>query len=135
MKKIQVIGNITRDAQVNEVNGRKAVNFSVAVNESYKNKEGQKVESATFFNCSLWRDSTQSTTISQYLKKGTKVFVEGIPSAEIYKTKDNGHGIDMRILVREVELLGSKKEGESNSDGSNESVDPFNPNNETETNW
>jgi single-strand DNA-binding protein len=107
MNKIQIIGNITRDAVIRDTNGRKAINFSVAVNENYKDKDGNKVEKATFYNCTMWKDGTQSTAIATYLTKGVKVFVEGKPSAELYKTKENVSAIDLRITVSNIELLSS----------------------------
>ena len=109
MQKIQVIGNIVRDAVIRENNGRKAINFVIAHNESYKNKEGVKVEKAFFYSCTLWRDGEQSTAVVPYLTKGIKVFVEGTPSAEMYKTKENVMAIDNRINVKQVELLSSKE--------------------------
>lgn len=113
MQKLQVIGNIVRDAQVRESNGRKAINFVIAHNESYKNKEGVKVDKATYYSCTLWREPSQPTEVTKYLTKGIKVFVEGSPSAEIYKTKDGQNAIDNRINVKQIELLtfADKKEG------------------------
>lgn len=105
MQKIQVIGNIVRDAVIRESNGRKAINFVIAYNESYKNKEGVKVEKAIFYSCTLWRDAMQPTAVVQYLTKGVKVFVEGSPSSEMYKTKENVTAIDNRINVKQIELL------------------------------
>lgn len=110
MKKLQVIGNIVRDAELRESNGRKAVNFTVAVNESYKNKEGQKVETATFYSCTLWREVNQSAEVMKYLLKGTKVFVEGKPEAVLYKTKENKTAIDNKINVKELTLLSAAKD-------------------------
>lgn len=111
MQKLQVIGNVTKDASINNVNGRNAINFNVAVNESYKNKEGVKVEKATFYSCSIWREQGQSVEVAKYLLKGTKVFIEGKPSSEIY-VKDNVNRIDCRINVAFVELLSAAKKND-----------------------
>jgi single-strand DNA-binding protein len=113
MNKIQVIGNITRDAVIKETNGRKVINFSVAVNENYKDKDGNKVEKAVYYNCAIWKESSQSTEIAKYLSKGVKVFAEGKPSAEIYKTKENQSAIDFKIVVNNIELLSSVKKEEN----------------------
>ncbi len=115
MQKATVIGNIVRDAKVNEVNGRRAINFVVAVNKSYKNKEGVKVDSATFWNCTHWKESTQSVEVAKYLTKGIKVYVEGEPSAELYKKKDNSTGVDMRINVGHLTLLTFADKPEANT--------------------
>lgn len=115
MKKTQVIGNVVRDAQVKEINGRKVINFVVAVNSSYKDTNGQKVELADFFNCGQWKDANQSTEVAKYLLKGTKVFVEGEPSAVLYKTKENQHAVDNRINVHMLQLLSASKKDDNNA--------------------
>ena len=59
MKKIQIIGNITRDAEVKTFEGgRSVINFDVAVNEQYKSKDGEKVKKVSYIKCAVWRDST-----------------------------------------------------------------------------
>lgn len=115
MKKTQVIGNVVRDAQVKEMNGRKVINFVVAVNSNYKDANGQKVERADFFNCAQWKDANQSTEVAKYLLKGTKVFVEGEPSAVLYKTKENQHAVDNRINVHMLQLLSASKKDDNNT--------------------
>lgn len=123
MNKIQVIGNITRDAVINETNGRKAINFRIAINESFKNKDAVKVEKTTYYSCTLWRSALESTEVVKYLLKGVKVYVEGTPSAEMYKGKDNVTSIDLRINVnpfKGLELLSSVKKDETeNTDATN----------------
>lgn len=118
MQKIQVIGNIVRDAVVRDTNGRKAINFVVAVNKSYKDKEGVKHEKATFYSCTQWRESTQSVEVTKYLTKGIKVFVEGEPSAEMYQTKEGKQAIDNRINIGFLQLLTFAEKAESSTNSS-----------------
>lgn len=133
MQKIIITGNVTRDAKINETNGRKAINFSVAVNEHYKDAEGVKHERATFYSCTLWREGNQSTEISKYIVKGGKVMVIGKPGAELYKDKENKTAIDMRINVAEIELLSKVEKDEktenepglNNQNGSDKDDLPF----------
>lgn len=125
MQKLQVIGNIVRDAQVRESNGRKAINFVIAHNESYKNKEGVKVDKATYYSCTIWREASQPTEVTKYLTKGIKVFVEGSPSAEIYKTKDGQNGIDNRINVKQIELLTFADKKDSTDEKSDTKTETF----------
>lgn len=112
MRKLQVIGNIVRDAEIRETNGRKAINFTVAVNENYKNADGVKVEKAFFYSCTLWRDASKSTEVVKYLSKGIKVMVEGKPDAIMYKTKDNQTAIDHKLTVNDLEILTFKDKEE-----------------------
>lgn len=113
MIKLSLIGNIGNDAVLREVNGRKAINFSVAHNSNYKKEDGTKVEKTDWVNCTIWKDGNQSTELVKYLKKGVKVYVEGTPSADTYKNKDSQVMIDFKCNVRHVELLSSvEKEDE-----------------------
>jgi len=75
MKKISIIGNVTKDAEVRAFEGgRSVINFDVAVNERFKDRNGQKQERTSYIRCAMWREVT---TIAQYITKGTKLYVEG----------------------------------------------------------
>ena len=53
---MEFTGRITADAKVTTVKGDKeVVNFSVAINDSYKNRQGERVQLTEFVDCSYWR--------------------------------------------------------------------------------
>lgn len=114
MKKMQLIGNIGKDAILREVNKSYSINFSVACNEKFKNKENVEVEKTTWVNCTLWRQQGQSTEIAKYLKSGTKVYVEGIPDVSIYENSNGDAVAELKLKITNIELL-SKKEENNNS--------------------
>lgn len=115
MKKISIIGNVTKDAEVRAFEGGKSViNFDVAVNERYKDKNGQKQERTSYIRCAMWREVT---TIAQYITKGTKLYVEGSPDAESYINKEGKAVGNLKINVRELEFLGGMKKTETSSAG------------------
>lgn len=119
MKKLSIIGNITADAVIRDVNSKKVINFSVAVNEKYTDKNGQKVEKATtFFKCAIWRDNTN---IAQYIRKGDKIFIEGSPEVETYQNKNGETVANIKINVREVELLGGNVKPKTETQENNNS--------------
>lgn len=99
-----VTGNLTADAEVKPVGGRFAINFAVAVNEKFKDTNGQKIEKTTFFNCVIWRES--NVNVAEYLTKGTKVLLEGTPEPELFKSKDGEYKSAIKIIVNNLELLG-----------------------------
>lgn len=120
MKKISIIGNVTKDAEVRAFEGGKSViNFDVAVNERYKDKNGQKQERTTFIRCAMWREVT---TIAQYITKGTKIYVEGSPDADAYMNKEGKAVGNIKINVRELEFLGGAKKTETGAGSSAEDV-------------
>jgi len=120
MKKITIIGNITRDAEIRDFSNRKAINFSVAVNESYKDSNGTKVEKSSFFNCTLWRENT---TIATYLKKGVKVYIEGDNfDSEYYQNKEGEIKTSIKITVNKLELISSQNQTQPAQQNQNEST-------------
>lgn len=116
MKKISIIGNVTKDAEVRAFEGGKSViNFDVAVNERYKDKNGQKQERTSYVRCAMWREVT---TIAQYITKGTKLYVEGSPDADAYINKEGKAVGNLKINVRELEFLGGTKKTDSSTGSS-----------------
>lgn len=110
MIKMQLIGNVGQDARVNDVNGRKSINFSLAHNRKYRNAENVEVEQTTWVNCSYWKNSEQSVEIAKYLTAGTKVYAEGTPEVKSYKNKDGVMVAGLNLTVILVELLAVKKD-------------------------
>ena len=86
---ITVSGNIGADPEIRDVNGTKVANFSVAVNENYTNKAGEKVEKTHWYRCEAWDGGNGkglvTNVIEPYLKKGSTVFVQGQPIIEEYE--------------------------------------------------
>jgi single-strand DNA-binding protein len=110
MIRLQVIGNLGRDAEYKTLDsGRKVINFSVAHTEKYKSGDEMK-EKTTWIDCAWWTDNGER--IMPYLKKGTQVYVEGNPDARGWVSKEGVAGATLSISVRDLRLLGQavKKE-------------------------
>jgi len=76
LNKALVYGNITRDPELRSLpSGSAVATFSVATNRVWKNQEGAKQESVDYHNIVVF--GRQAETVSQYLKKGSGVFIEG----------------------------------------------------------
>jgi single-strand DNA-binding protein len=76
LNKVLLYGNLTRDPELKALpSGTKVVSFSIATNRSYKDKDGRKQDSVEYHN--LVSFGKQAEVISQYLKKGRPVYVEG----------------------------------------------------------
>lgn len=106
MIKTTLIGHLGMDATIKDVNGKTVINFSVAHTESFKNSEGVKIEKTMWVACAHWSDRT---AIAQYLKKGTQVYVEGIPSVDAYTNKEGKLVANLKLRVNQIQLLGSAK--------------------------
>jgi single-strand DNA-binding protein len=108
MLQAQLIGHLGKDCMVNNVNGKSVINFNVAHSEQWTDAQGVKNTRSIWVDCSYWTDKT---SIAQYLKKGTQVFVQGNIDSRVY-TPPNGGQPTSQITCRvmNVQLLGGKKE-------------------------
>lgn len=76
LNKAFVFGNLTRDPELKSLpSGIQVASFSIATNRVWKDKNGAKQESADYHNIVVF--GKQAETISQYVKKGSSLFVEG----------------------------------------------------------
>jgi len=76
INKAMIFGNLTRDPELRALpSGMNVVNFSVATNRVYKDRDGKKQEQTDFHNVVVF--GRQADTVNQYMKKGSSVFVEG----------------------------------------------------------
>lgn len=102
-----VTGRLTADAVVNETKDeRKVVNFSVAVNDRYTKKDGEKMKVTSYYNCSYWL----SEKVAQYLKKATLVELTGRIYATPYVGKDGTAKASLNCHVSNVKILAWPKD-------------------------
>jgi single-strand DNA-binding protein len=104
---ISAIGNLGRDASLQTSNGKTVINFTVAHTEKYKNAQDVVVEKTTWLECSMW----EKPNIAPYLKQGTLVYLTGTPQTHAYLSKEGELRSSLRVTVRDLKLLSSKKEG------------------------
>ena len=108
MIKLQIVGNLGADCIQKEVNGKTVINFNVAHTEKFKDAQGNLKEKTIWANCAYWTDRT---AVTQYLKKGKQVFVDGSPEVEAYTNKDGQPAATLRVRVRDLQLLGGNIDG------------------------
>jgi single-strand DNA-binding protein len=96
--------------------GQAVTNFNVASSRQYTDSNAQMVKETIWFRVSTWGKSAE--TCNQYLKKGSKVLVEGrlIPdsngSPRVYQKQDGSHGASFEISASTVRFLSSRAETE-----------------------
>jgi len=105
MLKVILTGALGNDAAVKDVGTKKAINFNVAVSMDYKDSNGKKVEKTEWVNAVIWKYDGRSTKIADYLKKGRKVLIEGVPESGAYKGKDDEIRSSLHVVVKEIEFL------------------------------
>ena len=112
MIKLTAIGNLGKDAVLNNVNGKNVINFNVAHTEKYKDAQGNQKDKTIWIDCSYW---TERTGIAPYLKKGTSVYLEGQPDVRSYTAKDGTNGASLVLRVGLVQLLSKGSQSEGNA--------------------
>jgi len=104
LNKVMIIGNLTRDPEVrNTPNGTNVASFSVATNFVWKDQNGQKQEKAEFHNIVAWRKLAD--ICSQYLRKGSKVYLEGRLQTRDWDGQDGVKRYRTEIIAENMIML------------------------------
>lgn len=107
---MNITGRLTRDAQVRRTSQNKeVVSFSVAVNDSYRNKQGERIEQTAFFDCSYWR----TPKVADFLTKGTVVELSGRVSARAWTGNDGEIRAGLNFHTTEIKFYGGSKKAET----------------------
>lgn len=110
LNRVFLMGNLTRDPQVRYTPSGTAVgDLSLAINENYKNKAGETVESTVFVDVEVW--SRQAETCSEYLYKGSPVFVEGRLKLDQWTNQQGEKRSKLRVRADRVQFLGAPRRG------------------------
>jgi single-strand DNA-binding protein len=111
VNKVILVGNLGKDPEVRHLEGGAAVaNFSLATSESYKDKNGQRVEQTEWHNIVVWRGLAE--VAEKYLKKGMTIYLEGKLRTRSYDDKD-GHKKYITEVVGDTFTMLGKKENNS----------------------
>ena len=132
-----IVGNLGRDPEMRYTpSGQAVTNFNVATNRKYTTSDGNKVEETTWFRISTWGKTAE--VCNQYLKKGSKVLVEGRLNPDpdsggpkIWTRQDGTSAASFELTANQVRFLSTRVEDEGaytadNSQGISEPEDiPF----------
>lgn len=98
LNKVYLIGNLTQDPEFKALpSGSSVASFSLATNRTWTDKQGQRQETAEYHNVVAY--GKQAETISQYLKKGSLLFVEGRLQTRSWEAQDGQKKYRTEIIV------------------------------------
>ncbi len=105
--KVMLMGNLTRDIELRHLpNSSQAVaNIGLAVNRRFKTQEGEQREEVTFVDCEAWGKTAE--TMSQYLRKGRPVFIEGRLKLDTWEKEGQKHS-KLKVVVENFQFIDSK---------------------------
>lgn len=124
LNRVMIIGRLTRDPELRSLpSGRSVASFSVATNRVWSDNNGQKQKQVEYHNIVVW--SRLAETASQYLKKGSQVYVEGRLQTREWTSQDGSKKSRTEIICENFIMLGSRPTGENNfNPSSNSSTNP-----------
>jgi single-strand DNA-binding protein len=126
VNKVTLIGNLGRDPEIRTLeNGSKVGTFSLATNESYKDKNDTWQTLTEWHNIVVWRGLAEKA--ERDLKKGSLAYIEGKITHRKYQDKDGVERSVTEIVASAVNLLEKKENRQAGGQGSFPSLDdePF----------
>jgi len=118
VNKVILVGNVGKDPEIQYVKEDVPVaRFTLATNETYRTKQGDKITNTEWHNIVAWRGLAK--IVEQWVKKGNQLYIEGKITTRSYE-KDNQTKYFTEIVVNNLEMLG-KAQGENSRSTTNES--------------
>jgi len=117
VNKVILVGRLGKDPETRYTSGGQAVcNFSMATDESFKDKSGERQKRTEWHRIVVW--GKQAEIAQQYLKKGAQIFLEGRIQSREWMDKENQKHTSYEIVCTNFRMLGSKSDS-AGSGGSN----------------
>jgi single-strand DNA-binding protein len=117
VNKVILLGNLGKDPEVKYTpSGTPVAKLTVATNDRYKDKEGQWQDRTEWHNVVLWQRLAEIA--GEYLKKGSKVYIEGKLQTRSWEDKQTNQKRYMTEVVgNDIVLLSSRGEGGESARG------------------
>jgi single-strand DNA-binding protein len=107
VNKVILVGRLGRDPETRYTGGGQAVcNFSLATDESFKSKSGERQKRTEWHKIVVW--GKQAEIAQQYLKKGSQIFLEGRIQSREWMDKENQKRTSFEIVATNFRMLGSR---------------------------
>jgi len=117
-----LMGNLTRDPELRTTpNGSNVCSFSLALNRSYKNAEGNWVEATDFIDIVAW--GPLGERVAQYLSKGRPALVNGRLQSRSWE-QDGAKRSKVEVVAQDVTFLGGPGGGQAGGSSDSDSDGP-----------
>jgi single-strand DNA-binding protein len=105
VNKVILVGNLGKDPEVRHLeNGSVVANVTLATTESYKDKNGTKIDSTEWHDLELWDGLAKIA--EQFLRKGKSIYVEGKIKSDTWQDEQGNNRKKIRIRVQNLTMLG-----------------------------
>lgn len=107
INKVILVGHVGKDPEVRYIdNGTAVAQFSLATNETYKDKTGNRVEKTEWHNVVIWRGLAE--VVEKYVKKGDQLYIEGKLRTRSYDDKDGNKRYVTEVVADNMHMMGKK---------------------------
>lgn len=109
--KVILMGNLTSDPETRTTpNGQNVTSFSLAINRTWNNTNGERQEETSFINCTAWGRTGE--TIAKYVQKGRQLLVSGRLQQRTWQDKDTGKNRSaIDVVVEEFSFVSDGNRG------------------------
>ncbi len=105
--RVLLIGNLTRDPELRYTpNGSPVANLRLAINRTYRTQSGEQKEEVCYVGIIAW--GKQAESCSEYLTKGSPVFVEGRLQSRSWETEDGKKRSVLEVVAERIQFLGKR---------------------------
>ena len=127
INKVILVGNVGRDPELKYTpNNVPVASFSIATNERFKDRDGNWQDRAEWHNVIAWQRTAEIA--SEYLKKGSKVYVEGKLQTRSWDYKQTGEKkYRTEVIVTDMVLLGGERDQQQTQRTQSNAVTNENP--------
>jgi single-strand DNA-binding protein len=128
VNKVILVGNLGKDPEVRYTPGGQAVaNFTIATNEAWTDKQGQKQERTEWHRIVVWGKTAENC--GEYLSKGRQVYVEGRLQTREWTNKEGAKQYTTEIVANQVLFLqgGERGQGRGARSSGGAPADDFGP--------
>lgn len=109
VNKVILVGRLGRDPETRYTSGGQAVaNFSVATDESFKDRNGERQKRTEWHKIVVW--GKQAEIAQQYLKKGSLLYIEGRIQSREWQDKEGNKRTSFEIVANSFRMLGGRSE-------------------------
>ena len=123
VNRVILVGRLGRDPETRYTGSGQAVaNFSVATDESYKDRNGERQKRTEWHKIVVW--GKQAEIAQQYLKKGSLVFIEGRIQSREWQDKEGQKRTSFEIVANNFRMLGGRAESAAAAAGAVGAVAP-----------
>ena len=112
VNKVILIGNLGKDPEIRHLeNGTAVANFPIATSESYKDKEGARVDQTEWHNIVVWRKLAEIA--ESYLKKGSQIYLEGKLRTRSWEDQQGNKRYTTEVVADTFTMLGKKESNQN----------------------